>query len=72
MLPFRNLKGVGYFTLCTNIRVSDMDSKQKTIYLPWEMKIVVLQDEDVVRTSYVDDNNGGWDDGDASPIGDNF
>ena len=49
-----------------------MKSKQKTIYLPWEMRIVALQDEDIVRTSYVDDNNGGWDDDDASPIGGSF
>ena len=49
-----------------------MESKQKTIYLPWEMKIMMLQDEDVVRTSVVDDNYDGWDDGDAKPIGGTF
>ena len=49
-----------------------MESKQRKIYLPWEMEIMALQTEDVVRTSVVDDNYDGWDDEDAELIGGAF
>ena len=47
-----------------------MENNRKTQYLPCCIKVVELLKEDVIRTSYVDDNYGGWDDGDALPTGD--
>ena len=46
-----------------------MKDEQKIKYMPWMLEIVMFPEEDVIRTSYADDNNGDWDDEDANPIG---
>lgn len=47
-----------------------MEDKRETQYLPCWIEVVELLGEDVIRTSYVNDNYGGWDDDDALPVGD--
>lgn len=49
-----------------------MKNEQKTSYMPWILEIVRFSEEDVIRTSYVDDNYGDWDDDNANPIGNIF
>lgn len=46
-----------------------MKDEQKIKYMPWMLEIVMFPEEDAIRTSYADDNNGDWDDEDANPIG---
>ena len=48
-----------------------MEDKRKN-YIPYLMEITTFPEEDAIRTSYVDDNSGGWDDDDAQPIGGTF
>lgn len=47
----------------------DTNNKQKQKYYPSLLEVIFLPEEDVIRTSYVDDNYGGWDDDDAKPTG---
>ena len=42
-----------------------MENKGKKKYFPWRIEMVKFSEEDVIRTSYVDDNYGGWDDDNA-------
>ena len=46
--------------------------EKNTIYLPLEMQIAFLGEEDVIRTSYVADNNGAWEDEDAEAVKGSF
>ena len=46
-----------------------MKEVEREKYVPWEMGIISCREEDVIRTSTVDDNNGGWDDENAKPNG---
>lgn len=46
-----------------------MENERKNKYVPWQMELVEFSEEDAIRTSYVDDNYGGWDDDDARPAG---
>ena len=49
-----------------------MENERKKEYVPWQMELVEYPKEDVIRTSYVEDNyGGGWDDDDARPTGTN-
>ncbi len=46
-----------------------MEDERKKNYIPSLMEITKFPEEDVIRTSYVDDGYGGWEDEDAQPIG---
>lgn len=46
-----------------------MEQERKRKYLPCWIEVTKFLEEDVIRTSYVDDNYDGWDDDDARPIG---
>ena len=46
-----------------------MKDEKKVNYMSWTLEIVTFPEEDVIRTSYVDDNYGDWDDEDANLIG---
>lgn len=47
-----------------------MKEVEREKYVPWEMGIISCREEDVIRTSTVDDNNGDdWGDEDAKPAG---
>ena len=46
-----------------------MKDEKKVNYMSWTLEIVTFSEEDAIRTSYVDDNYGNWDDENANPIG---
>jgi len=45
------------------------ENKRKKEYETMEIWLFVLPQEDIIRTSYVGDNNGDWEDEDAQPTG---